>query len=213
MTKALSPSQQALAQRSAEAELEAKRMQDIRLLLENLGLREEATIKLIIECLYDVGSVNLINQKIRRRRLNRLMKSVSRLSRPVFRMIAIRWFHKNCPQLIADWLQRKVSFKEASAKKPPRPATPLPASGPPPRSALASASAITEQEILELRSQVKRLNGMLLGTIVLLGGTTLWLAYRSDPHFFHPITQSVQFLWQDRCDRTTHPTCDALTPR
>lgn len=95
---------------SRERMLEEERMQDVMLLLENLARREEATIRLILDCLYDVGSANLINKKFRRRPLNRLMKAIARLTKPAFRIFALRWFMKNCPQLITDWLHSKVKF-------------------------------------------------------------------------------------------------------
>jgi hypothetical protein len=96
------------AERRLEERQEEERMRDVLLLLSNLFQREEVTIKLILDCLYDVGSVNLINQKFRFRLLNRLMKSIARMSKPVFRIFAVRWFHKNCPQLITDWLHSQV---------------------------------------------------------------------------------------------------------
>lgn len=90
--------------------LEAQRMQDVLTLLRGLTGREEATIKLIIDCLYDVGSVNAIDRKVRLRPLNSLAKFVARTSKPVVRVIAWRWFKKNCPQLIVNWLYTKVKF-------------------------------------------------------------------------------------------------------
>jgi hypothetical protein len=34
------------------------------------------------------------------------------MSKPVFRTVAWYWFKNNCPQLITDWLQSKVTFEE-----------------------------------------------------------------------------------------------------
>jgi hypothetical protein len=96
---------------SEEDRLKQQRMKEVLLLLDSLFEREEATVKMILDCLYDVGSVNLINQKFRRRPLNRLMKAIARLSKPAFRLYAIYWFKKNCPQLITNWLGTKVRFK------------------------------------------------------------------------------------------------------
>ncbi|SRR5579883_2033679 len=95
----------------AEAQIEAERMQDIRLLLNHLFSREEVTIKFILDCLYDVGSVNLINQRFRSAPLNRLMKAIAVMSKPAFKIFALRWFKKNSPRLISNWLQTKVRFK------------------------------------------------------------------------------------------------------
>jgi hypothetical protein len=95
---------------SDEERLKEERMKDVLLLLENLVEREERTVKMILDCLYDVGSVNLINKKFKPHLSNRLMKSIARLSKPVFRIAALYWFKKNCPQLITDWLGTKVRF-------------------------------------------------------------------------------------------------------
>lgn len=42
--------------------LQAEQKKNIQLLIENLLVREEVTFKMIINCLYDVGSVNFINK-------------------------------------------------------------------------------------------------------------------------------------------------------
>ncbi|MGB2925147.1 MAG: hypothetical protein WBB82_07585, partial [Limnothrix sp.] len=98
-----------IAKTAAELTLEEKRLQDLLLLFETMFLREETTVKLIIDCLYDIGSVDLINKKVRRRPLNRIAKYISRLSKPVFRIVAWRWFMKNCPKLLVDWVYGKVT--------------------------------------------------------------------------------------------------------
>ncbi|WP_238544305.1 hypothetical protein [Gloeocapsa sp. PCC 73106] len=90
--------------------LQEQRMRDVKLILENLFTREEATVKLILECLYEVGSANLINKKVRFRPLNRFVKAIASMSKPAFRLWGFRWFKGNCPQLIADWLESKVTF-------------------------------------------------------------------------------------------------------
>jgi hypothetical protein len=97
-----------------EHRLETERMRDVVILLESLARREEQTVKLILDCLYDVGSVNLINQRIRRRPLNRLLKWMTRFTKPIFRQFAWHWFRKNCPQLIADWLHSQVVFDQTT---------------------------------------------------------------------------------------------------
>lgn len=95
----------------AEKLIETERMHDVLLLLQNLINSEEATVKLILDCLYDVGSVNLINQKLRMKPLNRVMKLIARMSKPVFKTLALNWFKKNCPQLITNWLHTQVAFE------------------------------------------------------------------------------------------------------
>lgn len=87
-----------------------QRMRDVTLILENLFRREEATVKLVLECLYDVGSADLINKKVRFRPLNRLAKTIASMSKPAFLVFGFRWFRTNCPELIADWLESKVTF-------------------------------------------------------------------------------------------------------
>lgn len=93
-----------------EKQQEDERMRDVELLLESLFLREETTLRLVLDCLYDVGSVNLVNRKVRSRPLNYLMKAIARFSKPVFRPFMMRWTRKNCPKLIANWLHSQVQF-------------------------------------------------------------------------------------------------------
>jgi hypothetical protein len=95
---------------SARSQLEADRVREILILLTGLMAREEATIKLIIDCLYDIGHVNLINKKVRFRPFNAIAKFIGKRSKPVAKIFAWRWFIKNCPQLIAKWLYVKVQF-------------------------------------------------------------------------------------------------------
>lgn len=96
---------------SQEELFQQKRIRDAMLLLENLTLQEEATIKLIIDCLYDVGSINIINKKIQQRSANKLIKWIASMSKPIFRIFAWRWVKKNLPIKATNWLARKVSFK------------------------------------------------------------------------------------------------------
>lgn len=98
-----------LAKTAEELRIEEKSLQDLLVLIEAMFLREEITIKLIIDCLYDIGTVNVINKKVQRRPLNGMAKYIARLSKPVFRIVAWRWFTKNTPKLLVDWLYRKVS--------------------------------------------------------------------------------------------------------
>ena len=51
-------------QADADSQAELERMQDVFLLLDNLSRREEATIKAILDCLYEVGSSRLIQQRV-----------------------------------------------------------------------------------------------------------------------------------------------------
>jgi hypothetical protein len=96
-----------------EGRMKEENLMQVLLLVESLIEREEITIKLILSRLYNVGSVNLINQKFQNRSLNRLMKLIARLSKPVFKVVALRWVKRNCPRLIVNWLRKKVSFEPA----------------------------------------------------------------------------------------------------
>ncbi|MGG6297934.1 hypothetical protein ACQ4M4_26365 [Leptolyngbya sp. AN02str] len=98
-----------------------ERMQDVMLMLDNMFRREEITLKLIIDNLYDVGVANIIHQKLKSRPLKRLSRGAAQLSKPLARRFAARWVQKNCPKLIADWLYSKVKF-EAEPKEPIPPA-------------------------------------------------------------------------------------------
>jgi len=94
-----------------ERQIEDDRMRDVELLLESLFLREEVTLRLVLDCLYDIGSMNLVNKKVQSRPLNRLMKAIARLSKPAFRPFMLRWSRKNCPHLIAEYLHSQVRFR------------------------------------------------------------------------------------------------------
>ncbi|MBD2509612.1 hypothetical protein H6G91_20340 [Nostoc muscorum FACHB-395] len=154
----------------AEKVIEAERMHDVLLLLQNLINSEEATVKLIMDCLYDVGSVNLINQKLRMKPLNRLMKLIARMSKPVFRTLAFNWFKKNCPQLITNWLHTQVTFR-STQNIPQQVAVEVAELQPYP---LPPAENLS-QEIKNLRSQVRWLAGISIIAIAVLAMTAIKL--------------------------------------
>lgn len=91
--------------------IKQERMRDVLLLLQNLTEREESTVKLILDCLYDVGAVNLINNKVTFQPLNRFLKSIANKPKRLFRFLGYIWFKKNCPLLITNWLFDQVDFK------------------------------------------------------------------------------------------------------
>jgi hypothetical protein len=97
-----------------EEQAELQLMQDTNLLLTNLAEREKVTVKAIIDGLYEVGSARLINQKVSIKGLRGPLKGIARFSKPVFRVFAWRWFKKNCPQLITNWLYKQVRFGESA---------------------------------------------------------------------------------------------------
>ena len=153
--------------------MEADRMRDVLLMLEGLVNREETTAKIILDCLYDVGSVHLINQKTPCRHLTGMMKLIARLSKPAFRFFALRWFKRTCPRLITDWLHSQVMFQKLSNQSSPSAVQDV---TPRPSTALAKKVDNRSQEIQRLRLQVRWLTGALIGAIAALGGvTTLWL--------------------------------------
>lgn len=135
--------------------MEADRMQDVLLLIEQLIRHEEATVKLILGCLYDVGAVNLINQRFQQRSVNRLLKGAARLSKPVFKMVALRWFKSNCPRLIVEWLHSKVKFEDSLVDNASTIAADTLTNHPTSLSELADND---ERELLKLRSQLQLLS-------------------------------------------------------
>lgn len=175
----------------AQKPITAERMHDVKLLLQNLANNEEATIKLIVDCLYDVGSVNLINQKLRFRPLNRSLKLIARMSKPVFRTVAWYWFKNNCPQLITDWLQSKVTFEEPIEEpidKPKEINVEVLALQPYSPSQTESLS----REVRYLRHQSRWLMGITIVSLLSLGVTVIKLTEsRETPLQSRQQTQSI----------------------
>ncbi|MGL5077588.1 MAG: hypothetical protein ACRDBG_17415, partial [Waterburya sp.] len=89
---------------SAEELKKQERMRDVNLLLQQMVEREEVALKLIIDCLIDVGAINYANQKLQNPTLNKIMKIVVGHIKPVARIIALRWLKKNLPNLLTPWL-------------------------------------------------------------------------------------------------------------
>ncbi len=162
---------------SALKKKEEQKMHDVLLLLENLSCREEASIKLIIDCLYDIGYVNLINQKFRSRTLNGSLKLIARASKPAVKVIAWKWYKGNCPKLIADWLRTQVAFEPAT---PVKQAAEIEV-GLEPEAKYIHPTSIQLQsqnsEVKYLRSQVRMLASIVAGLIVVFGGSAVWFGY------------------------------------
>lgn len=148
-------------------------MQDVLLLVNHLILHEETTVKLILDCLYDIGSVNLINQKVRCQPINGMAKWIARMSRSIFRIVALRWFKKNGPPLITRWLRTKVQFEPKPVSKPQTAAVEVAELQPKVQARLESA----DREIRRLQSQVRLLTGVSVGAIASLIGMAFWLLY------------------------------------
>ena len=96
---------------AAEELKKQERMRDVTLLLQQIVEREETSLKLIIDCLIDVGSINYANRKLHNPSLNKIMKVLVGYIKPVARIIALRWLKKNLPDLLTAWLEAKVSFE------------------------------------------------------------------------------------------------------
>lgn len=169
--------------------LEEERMRDIHLLLQHVFKHEETTIRLILDDLYDVGSKNLINQKIRCRPIRGMVKSIAKMSKPVFRIFAMRWFHKNCPQLITQWLRSQVAFEELTVTQDITVSAPESqmisaernfagiVATPDESPELAPQIRHYQREIRQLHTQVRWLTGTLVSAIALLGGSLVWVSY------------------------------------
>ncbi len=150
----------------AKSALEAERMQNIHLLLAHLFEREEATVKLVLGCLYDVGSKNLLDKKLRP--IAPSIAPIVRLSKPAFRFFAVWWFKKNCPKLITDWLFTLVEFNDLDVTGTPAALE---------RSELIAQVETYGHKIEALHTQVKWLKGVAIASVATLGGTAIWLGY------------------------------------
>lgn len=160
---------------SEDSQKERQLMQNTHLLLTNLAEREKATFRAILDSLYEIGSVNLINKKVRVKALRGPLKGIAAFSKPVFQLFAWRWFKRNCPELITTWLYRQVRFGEPSLQieaaedevlpievlpspeLPPAKPAPI-ANEPPPISPIIEKQA---QEILVLRNRITLLSSVL----------------------------------------------------
>lgn len=167
-------------------------MTDVMFLLETMFTKEEGTVKQILDCLYDVASVNLINQRVRRRSFNRIAKWAARFSKPIFRVIALRWFKRNCPRLITDWLYTQVKFEPQKAAQ----VVEVAESDMSDESKGAKLAQIADkstvqpfpaadlelyrQEVRDLHSRVKLLTTLLIGVTVTLGSGLAWSLARGD---------------------------------
>ncbi len=142
-------------QQEAEQRLEAERMQEVMFLLKNLLDREQTTVKAIVACLLDVGAIHLINDRVQIRRLRPLAKPLVKVSKPVLVFFANRWVQQKCPQIITNFLGRRVLLK---AKRPQPPQIPQPITP-----AVLEPTVIYQHEIRRLRSRVQLTTGALVG--------------------------------------------------
>ncbi|GAB4242516.1 MAG: hypothetical protein Kow00121_68260 [Elainellaceae cyanobacterium] len=181
-----------------EQEMEEERIQDVYLLLQYLIQNEQTTLKIIIDCLYDVGSVNLINQKFPRRPLNGIMKWIAQFSKPVFKIVALRWVKRNCPRLITNWLHKRVSFNKPVEKQVKQIQHDIAKAEVPETQTKAELEAERlSVEVQQLRSQLKVLSGIAIAAIATLGGMLVWLVYSPQSELLQP-AQKVRSTAVDR---------------
>ncbi len=139
---------------------EQQAVDEILLLLEQLTQQESATVRLILDRLYDIGTINLINRKVKLRSLNRISHEIASQTKPIFRFFGIRWFKGNCPQLITDWLYEQVKVQPVIAAQEIIETNSLPNTpSDPDRDAL---------ELRKLRTQLKWRTGLLGGSLGIL---------------------------------------------
>jgi len=166
-----------LTQKSQEKQKEEQLINEVRLLLKTLISQEQITIKEIIDCLYDVGSINLVNQKFKFGTLNKTLKFITKMSKPAFKMLAWEWFKKNCPDLITKWLQGKVTFMRVEE-------TQVEVMAEKENLSLVSVSELAEEnqidQIKRLHLQVKMLTSILIITVTLFSGSLIWLSNSLD---------------------------------
>lgn len=167
-----------------EKNKEQDRLNEILILLQQLFQREEATAKRIIECLYDIGTVNFINKKVRLFPFNSLLKYLLKFPKPLAKILGLKlYLQPKCPQLITDWLYTLVEFKEKDDLE------------------IETATIETEllpevekshQEIKLLRQKVRLLTGSLVMTIFVFGGSFALMVNSSNINFAEilPFSQS-----------------------
>jgi hypothetical protein len=150
-------------QQQAEQRLEAERMQEVMFMLKNLLDREQITVKAIISCLLDVGTIHFINDRVQIRPLRPLARPLAKVSKPALVFVANRWVQQKCPQIITNWLQRRILLK---VKRPLPPAAPQPTP-----QVTIEPTVVYQHEIRRLRSRVQLTTGALVGvsSVLILG--------------------------------------------
>lgn len=162
--------------------VEQKSMDDMLLTLEHLFEREEATAKIVLACLYDMGAENISYSKLRNGVLRAVFRPIKNVSKPVFLFFGLRWFKANCPFLIADWLRSLVEFHKSEPETqtevlpPPEKVSPLISESERDRQTMVLVER-SDREIRRLNGQVRLLTGTLLVTVAVLGGMLAWLGY------------------------------------
>jgi hypothetical protein len=196
MVKQITPGEpQTPTEAMQKRQFEQERMADVLFLLDLMFTREEATVKQILDGLYDIGSVNLINRRIQTRWLNRFAKWIARFSKPVFKIYAMRWVKRKCPQLITDWLYTQVKFE------PKQIAQVVEAAEVAEAAEIQAAPAVTElelyrQEVRLLHSRVRLLTTLLIGVTVTLGSGLAWALWRDQTQSARQLNPASQLANQ-----------------
>ncbi len=160
--------------------LEQERMQDVILVLTHLFEREEATVKIVLSCLYDVGAANFRSKKVRSRALKKVLSIASKMLKRPLTFAGLLWFKSQVPQLLGDWLQSQVAFDPPESQKEAIEtevnqsiATDIPLA------ADVRAAVVEElrlREIQKLRGRVRLLTGVSIVAIaLLLGSAAVWI--------------------------------------
>ena len=97
---------------------QAQHMHEVTLLLRQLVENEAGLAKRVIGHLYDVATVNLIDRNVKVGFLNKPAKGLARFAKPVAKPLGYVWLERNCPELIANWLNEQVSFERQVSEDP-----------------------------------------------------------------------------------------------
>lgn len=171
-------------QQEAEQRFEAERMQEVLFLLKNLLDREQTTVKAIVACLLDVGAIYFINDRVQIRPLRPLARPLVKASKPALVFFANRWVQQKCPQLITNFLQRKILLQ---AQRPQSPQVSQPVT-----QTILEPTVIYQHEIRRLRSQVQFTTGALVG----VSGVLVLALIGID-------IKSVSSFWQSSVNRSS----------
>jgi len=159
--------------------VEHKSMDEMLLILEHLFEREEATAKIVLAALYDMGVENIYYRQLRSRILRGVFRPVTKVSKPVFLFFGLRWFKANCPFLIADWLRSLVEFEKEKQSQKTEVTTVSQGSLQPDEQFQKNLVVVERgnQEVERLSGQVQLLTSTLLITVAVMGGMLAWLGY------------------------------------
>ncbi|MFM7406610.1 MAG: hypothetical protein ACKO3K_08100 [Cuspidothrix sp.] len=163
-----------IIQENAEKAREEKLINEVLLLVKTLIYEQENIIKLIIDSLYEIGSTNLVNQKVRLITFNRSLKFITKISKPVFKIVVWYWFKNNCPTLITEWLHSQVAFPRV---EPQKIEVVLEGETKDINSSIKLIEANQTDEVKNLHFQVKLLTGILLAVVTIFSGSFIWVNY------------------------------------